>query len=91
MVRKLALQGITNSFTKDHGYFIMVVRIKEVGEGLCLPQLGMIEYPVHFDAIVLFPVVGEVVDAEVVEITNSAIIFRYICMFGIVRSYVSGF
>jgi len=86
-IKKIAMQEIKGQFSLEHGYFVMPICVTNVGDGYCLPLVGFVEYAVTFEAICLFPVVGEVVYAEVVFVSDTCIMFRYACMYGVVRSF----
>jgi len=88
VARKMAKQDIyENSFTIEHGYIVRLICISSIGKGHCLPIQGFIEFSVTFEAILLYPLVGEVIEAEVEMITDTCITFRYVCVYGVVRSY----
>lgn len=92
VVRKMLKQDIReNCFNPEHGYIVDRISIEKIGDGYCLPNLGFIEYMVTFDAILLYPVVGECVDVVVEVVTDTCIIFRHACVYGVVRSYVCCF
>ncbi|CAL8073360.1 unnamed protein product [Orchesella dallaii] len=86
-IKKIAMQEIKGQFSLEHGYFVMPICVTNVGDGYCLPLVGFVEHAVTFEAICLYPVVGEVVYAEVVFVSETCIMFRYACMYGVVRSF----
>lgn len=90
VARKVLKQDIRqNPFSPEYGYIIDRIYTNKIEDGICLPQSGMIEFVATFEAILLYPVKGEVLDAVVESVTKTGIIFRYVCIYGIVRSYVS--
>lgn len=90
MVKKMLVQDIReNFFDKKNGYIADRVCVTSIGEGFCLPLVGYIEFLVAFEAILFYPVIGETVYAEVEMVTDTCIIFRHVCAYGVVRSYVS--
>ncbi|ODN02888.1 DNA-directed RNA polymerase II subunit RPB7 [Orchesella cincta] len=86
-VKKLAMQEVRGQFSLEHGYYVLPTCVTKVGKGYCLPLIGFVEFAVTFEAICLYPVVGEVVPAEVVFVTDTCVFFRYACVYGVVRSF----
>ncbi|KAL5712355.1 hypothetical protein ACHQM5_014541 [Ranunculus cassubicifolius] len=59
--------------TKEHGYFIAVTTLKNIGEGKVRSDCGSILFPVTFNCVTFKPFKGEVLRGVVKQVLQSGI------------------
>ncbi|KAJ7568633.1 hypothetical protein O6H91_01G041500 [Diphasiastrum complanatum] len=62
---------------EEHGYYITVTEVGEIGEGVIQARTGSVAYRVQFKCLVLKPHKGEVVVGEVSQVTKTGFEVRY--------------
>lgn len=79
VVRGLAFAQLKNAFLPEHGYIIDVTKIHldSIQISKILPSSGLIECHVKYEALVLYPVIGEVVLAVVTKVEKGSIHITY--------------
>ncbi|EPQ27053.1 uncharacterized protein PFL1_05337 [Pseudozyma flocculosa PF-1] len=61
---------VEGTCTGRYGYIIKVIGIKEVGQGKVMPGTGLAQFTSTYQAIVLRPFKGEVVDAKITNVNK---------------------
>jgi DNA-directed RNA polymerase subunit E' len=61
---------------KNMGVILSVVSISDIGEGRILPEDPAIHYPVRFSMMVYTPELHEVVNGEVIDVTEFGVFIR---------------
>ena len=68
------LEGIVN---KKLGIVLSIIEVDNVGEGRIFPEDGAIHYPAKFKLAVFQPEMHEVVEGEVIEVTEFGAFLRF--------------
>jgi len=82
---KSALSELEGKMSKMHGILLAVTDIQEVGEGKILPGDGAVYFPTQFEALVFRPELNEVVDSEVMDMTEFGSFLRVGALDGLVH------
>jgi DNA-directed RNA polymerase subunit E' len=73
---KTAVQKEFTGTLGKEGLFLFVIDVKEIGGGTIIPGDGAIYYETVFDALTYRPVLQEVVDGEISEVTEFGVFIR---------------
>lgn len=73
---KAAVEKEFTGYISKEGLFLSVIDIKDIGTGTMIPGDGAVYYETIFDILVYKPLVQEVVEGEVSEITEFGVFLR---------------
>jgi len=74
-VKTAVQKEFTGSIGKE-GLFLLVIDVKEIGSGTIIPGDGAIYYETIFDVLTYKPLLQEIVDGEVSEVTEFGVFIR---------------
>ncbi len=69
-VKESLQDQIEGKLDSEHGVFLAVIDILDVGEGKIVPEDGAIFYPAEYKVLTYMPELNEIVMGEVVDITE---------------------
>jgi DNA-directed RNA polymerase subunit E' len=73
---KAAVEKEFTGHISKEGLFLSVIDVKDIGTGAIIPGDGAIYYETTFDVLTYKPVLQEVVDGEISEITEFGVFLR---------------
>lgn len=85
VIKEILQEHYEGILDKDLGVIIAITGISKVGVGQIIPGDGASYHETEFNALVYMPVVGELVEAEVVEIVDFGAFVRLGPMDGLVH------
>jgi len=74
-VKEAIIDEFVGELTKD-GLFLSVVNIKDIGDGKMIPGDGAVYYETTFEILTYQPILQEVIEGEVSEITEFGVFVR---------------
>ena len=82
---KGALSELEGKVSKMHGILLSVIKVQDVGEGKILPGDGAVYFPTNFEALIFRPELNEVIDSEVIDMTEFGAFLRVGALDGLVH------
>lgn len=69
-IREAIIGDFVGEFTKDKGFFVSLIGVNEIGEGIIIQGDGAVYYETEFEMLAYEPFMHEIVEGVISEITE---------------------